>query len=211
MNDGFVISMLNRCALTDNTGNIRLTLWGDIIQQVTNNKSYNITDVRVKHFEATKYLTCTPNTQVTPVDKDIPPPTQDFFDALFENKTIHAPKVHLADTFKTWLSCTKCAKQITDITSTNISLIKCQTCSVVQTVSSCTLNASLRIAVTQDQDNEHLWLRVFTPQLQTMLQHVSPDVTLKTEEEDIYTQLFQLANFTIEYNEQSLIVKNVQF
>ena len=44
-----------------------------------------------------------------------------------------------------------------------------------------------------------------------MLLHPSPDVTIQSQEEEIYTQLFQMENFTIDYDEHSLIVKDVHF
>ena len=62
MKDGFLIPMLERCTITDDTSTIRLTLWGSAIDQVANNRCYAITDVRVKQFNSTKYLTSTPAT-----------------------------------------------------------------------------------------------------------------------------------------------------
>ena len=211
MNDGFLVPMLTRCTITDDTGTIRLTLWGSAIEEVSNNNSYTITNVRVKSYNSTKYLTTTPSSEITPSDQYFSPPTEQMFNKLFDAETIRVDNIRLADTFKTWLACSKCKKQITDITSSDITLMKCPTCSVVQPVSSCTVNASLRIAVRHDQDHELIWLKVFTSVLQKMLLHPSPDVTIQSQEEEIYTQLFQLENFTIDYDEHSLIVKDVHF
>lgn len=42
---------------------------------------------------------------------------------LFDNKCTHVNKIHLADRFKTWLSCTKYNKHISDLTSTYVNLM----------------------------------------------------------------------------------------
>ena len=46
MKDGFLVPMLDRCTITDDTATIRLTLWGNVIEEVINNRCYTITDVR---------------------------------------------------------------------------------------------------------------------------------------------------------------------
>jgi len=48
MKNGFLVPMLDRCTITDNSGTIPLTLWGDLIKQVANENSYSITHVHVK-------------------------------------------------------------------------------------------------------------------------------------------------------------------
>lgn len=55
MKDGFLVPMLNRCTITDSTGTIRLTLWGDLIQQASNHKSYSVTQVRIKTYDNANY------------------------------------------------------------------------------------------------------------------------------------------------------------
>ena len=102
MKDGFLIPMLERCTITDDTSTIRLTLWGSAIEQVANNRCYAITDVRVKQFNSAKYLTSTPATTFTVVDDTYDPPTPEFFNMLFDATTIHVSKIHLADNYKTW-------------------------------------------------------------------------------------------------------------
>ena len=188
--------MLTRCTITDDIGTIRLTLWRSAIEEVSNNNSYTITNVRVKSYNSTKYLTTTPSSEITPSDQYFSPPTEQMFNKLFDVETIRVDKIRLADTFKTWLACSKCKKQITDITSSDITLMECPTCSVV-----------LQCAMIKTM----IWLKVFTSVLQKMLLQPSPDVTIQSQEEVIYTQLFQLENFTINYDEHSLIVKDVHF
>ena len=207
MKDGFLIPMLERCTITDDTSTIRLTLWGSAIDQVANNRCYAITDVRVKQFNSAKYLTSTPATTFTVVDDTYDPPTPEFFNTLFDAITIHGSKIRLADNYKTWLSCTKCGKQVTDVISTTSSLVKCPNCNVVHPASSCVLNGSVRIQVQEDGDAEPIWLKVFTTILEKMLQQNSSDVTLQSPEKVVYTQLFLLENFTVHFNHQSLITE----
>ena len=211
MKDGYLVSMLERCTVSDDTGTCRLTLWGTAIQEVANHKSYSITDVRVKIFNSTKYLTSTPATTFTIAEESYEPPSEEDFSRLFDAVSNYVPKILLADSYKTWLACVKCGKQVTEVTTTTASLIKCAICSTVQPRSSCHLKASVRIQVQPDDNAEPIWLKVFTSTLQTMLEHVSSDVTLQSPEEQVFAQLFLLKNFFVDFNEQSLIVEDVRF
>ena len=104
----------------------------------------------------------------------------------------------------------KCGKQVTKVTTTTTSLIKCAICSTVQPLSSCHLKGSVRKQVQPDNNAETIWLKVFTSTLQTMLEHVSSDVTLQSLEEQVFAQPFLLKNFFVDFNEQSLIVEDVR-
>ncbi|CAH3029303.1 unnamed protein product [Porites evermanni] len=63
------IPMLDHFVVTDNTGTIRLTLWGSTIKEITNNNSYMTTNLRVKSFDAMKYLTTTPTTTIQGIEE----------------------------------------------------------------------------------------------------------------------------------------------
>ena len=211
MKDGYLVSMLERCTVSDDTGTCRLTLWGTAIQEVANHKSYSITDVRVKIFNSTKYLTATPATTFTIAEESYEPLSEEDFSRLFDAVSKYVPKILLADSYKTWLACVKCGKQVTEVTTTTASLIKCAICSTVQPLSSCHLKGSVRIQVQPDDNDEPIWLKVFTSTLQTMLEHISSDVTLQSPEEQVFAKLFLLKNFSVDFNEQSLIVEDVRF
>ena len=211
MKDGFLLPMLDRCAISDHTGMSRLTLWGNAIDEVVNDKCYTITNLRVKVFNSIKYLTSTPTSTFTIAEHAYDPPSEQDFCALFDAATMLVPKILLADSYKTWLSCIKCAKQVSEITSSSERLIKCNNCSTVQPVSSCTIKGSVRIQVQECDDAQPFWLKVSTLTLQKMLQQVSSVVTLQSPEEEVYTKLFLLQDFFVDYNEQSFIVEDVRF
>jgi len=213
MKNGLLIPMLERCTVTDNSGTIPLTLWGDLIKQVANANSYSITHVRVKQYNSQKYLTTTPSTTITPANEDFSPPTNEYFDRLFDAKTVKmitADRIHLADTLNTWLSCSKCQNLLAEETSALNTVLKCPNCNAFQPASSCSTNASIRIAV-RDNNHELLWFKVFTPLLLEMLSHSSTDVNLHSPEEKIYQQLFQLRNITLHCSNTSDIVKSIHF
>ena len=123
------IPMLDHCVVTDNTGTIRLTLWGSTIKEITNNDSYMIRNLRVKSFDAKKYLTTTPTTT----------------------------------------------------------------------------------AVKQDENQQPIWLTAFNQILEEMLDNAPETVSIKSSEEDIYTNLFKLSNFTLQYSDTSHVIKNISF
>ena len=209
MKDGYLVPMLERCSGSDDTGTCRLTLWGTAIQEVVNHKAYSITDVRVKVFNSIKSLTSTPATTFTIAEESYDPPSEEDLSRLFDAVSNYVPKILLADSYKTWLACVKCGKQVTKVTTTTASLIKCAICSTVQPLSSCHLKGSVRIQVQPDDNTEPIWLKAFTSTLKKMLEQVSSDVTLQSAEEQVFTQLFLLKNFYIDFNEQSLIVEEV--
>ena len=62
MKDGFLVFMLDCCTVSDDAGMCRLTLLGSAIEEVVNNNSYSIADVRIKIFNSITYLTPTPGT-----------------------------------------------------------------------------------------------------------------------------------------------------
>ena len=210
MKNGLVVPMLNRCSITDNTGTIRLTLWGDLIKQVSNKKSYSISHIRVKQYDSAKYLTTTPSTTITPIDERFPPPTNELFGSMFDNKTIAVHKTSLAESFRSWLSCIKCQSFLAEAASATTTILKCPNCNAVQPASSCPTNASVRIAV-RDSKHELIWLKAFTPSLQEMLNQSSTDVTIHSSEDSVYEQLFDLRNFTLHYSNTSDIIKSVTF
>ena len=105
MKDGYLVSMLERCTVSGDTVSCRLTLWGTAIQEVANHKSYSITDVRVKIFNSTKYLTSTPATTFTIAEESYEPPSEEDFSRLFDAVSNYVPKILLPDSYKTWLTC----------------------------------------------------------------------------------------------------------
>ena len=210
MKNGFVIPMLNRCTITDNTGNIRLTLWGELIKQVVTKNSYNISHVRIKQFDSNKYLTTTPSTNITPCDEHFPSPTKELFNSIFDAKTISVDQIRIAENFKLWLSCAKCQNLLIEQPCPEATILKCSNCNAAQPTSSCPTNASVHIAV-RDSKHDLVWLKVFTPVLQEMLMQPSTDVTINSTEDNNYEQLFTLRNLTIHYSDTSNIVKNIEF
>ena len=101
MKDGYLVSMLECCTVSDDTVTCRLTLWGTVIQEVANHKSYSITDVRVKIFNSIKYLTSTPVTTFTIAEESYEPLSEEDFSRLFDAVSNYVPKILLADSYKT--------------------------------------------------------------------------------------------------------------
>ena len=210
MKDNSTVPMLNRCTITDSTGIMRLTLWGDTIEQVVNNNCYAIEHVVIKKYDMKKYVATTRNTTIATTEERFTPPTQEVFGSLFDVETLVVDKVSLAQSFKKWSCCCKCRRKLTDVTSSSLRIVKCGTCNTVQPMSTCSVNASVRIAV-RDSNFELLWLKAFTPVLEEMLSHPAPDVTLNSSEDEIYQQLFDLKNVTVEYGKSSFVIRSIHF
>ena len=205
---GSTVAMVDKCVISDGSGTVRLTLWGDIIQEVANNGCYIVENVLVKKFEGSRYLTTTKRTRISPTEENFPSISEEYFDSLFEVGKIWVEKISFAQDLKKWLSCSECGKQLSDITSICMRIVKCVKCNTVQPASSCSVKACARIAV-RDRNYKLIWLKAYTPILQKMLNQPAPDVTLQSSEEEIYEQLFDQRNITLEYNKSSLVIKGV--
>lgn len=205
-----VVTMLDRCVVTDGSGTIRLTVWGELIQQIANDRCYIIENVVVKQYNSAKFLTTTHSTRITPTEEIFPSASKELFDGIFDVEKVVVEKISFANRFKKWLSCSECGREISEVTSLSIKIVKCVYCNTAQPVSSCTMKASARIAI-RDSNHKLIWLKLLTAELQEMLNQPAPDVTLESSEEDIYEQLFDGRNFTVEYDKMSLVVKGIYF
>lgn len=210
MKDNSMVAMLNRCTITDNTGTIRLTLWGDAIRQVENNKCYIIEHVVIKKYDMTKYVATTQRSIISATEEKFEAPTEEAFGTLFDVERLMVDKIHLAQSFRKWLSCCKCRRKLRDTLGSGRSIVKCGNCNTVQPISVCCVNASVRIAV-RNNTSELIWLKAFTPVLEEMLRHPAPDVTVDSPEEEIYQQLFDLENVSVEYGKSSFTITNIYF
>lgn len=211
MQNSTTVPMLNRCVITDHTASVRLTLWGNTIKEAINHPCCIMTSVRVKNFNGVKYLSSTPSTTLTETEEKFPLPSEELFDSFFRATKILVDHLRVADSFKTWRICTKCAKPIPQSASADTTIVKCENCNAVQPVSSCEINASVRVAVRRDTDYELIWLTAFKPVLQQMLQQPSEDISINSSEDQVYNQLFKLKNFELEYDDTSFVINNVYF
>ena len=96
MKNGSVVTMLDRCVIRDESGTIRLTLWGAIIQQVTNHSCYSFENVLVKFYDFERYLTTTHSTRIMPTEEKFPRINEQLFDSLFDVERISIEKITFA-------------------------------------------------------------------------------------------------------------------
>lgn len=204
--DGSVVAMLNRCAVSDESGTIGLTLWGNTIEQVVDNNCYVIEHVRVKKYDLAKCLSTTEQTVVSPAEEVFVAPSEEILEDLFDVKSISVEKISFAQGLKRWLSCCTCRRQLVKVTGGPEMLVKCVKCNTVQQMSSCSTKACVRVAVADD-DHQLIWLKAFTPIVEEMLRQPAPDVTVQSCEDEIYEQLFDLRNITLDYSKATGIIK----
>ena len=198
MKNGSVVTMLHRCAIRDESGTIRLTLWGDIIQQVTNHSCYSFGNVLVKFYDFERYLTTTHSTRIMPTEEKFLDISEQLFDSLFDVGRISVEKISFAQQLKKWLLCCECGKHLSDVTSMLERSVKCDKCKTVQLVSSCSMKASARIAV-RGSDYELIWLKAFTPVLEEMLNQSAPDVTPQSSEDCLNSEILLLSMIIVQW------------
>jgi len=201
-------AILRGCLLTDNPGTVRLVLRGDTIKQVTTKESYLISNLREKQFDRVNYLVSTSATNISPIEEEFPLPTKETLSKLPNTTTITVNQIETVDGFKRSLSCINCSKTLQTNTTTS-AIIKCSKCKATQRPSSCKPITSVRIAV-KFKNDKLTWLTAFDPILRQLLDHTTENFSLKdASEEQVYTQLFKLQNFTLEYSNTSRVIKNI--
>ena len=85
-------------------------------------------------------------------------------------------------------------------------------CEATQPLSSCTMAVSVRsvhIAIKQDENQQPVWLTTFKPILEEMLDIAQRKISIRSPEEDIYSHLFRLSNFSLQDSDTCHVIKNI--
>ena len=132
------------------------------------NARFSFYDHDATQSECAHRLATTHSTVISATKEKFSAPTEEAFGTLFDVEKLVVDEIHLAQSFKKWLSCCKCRRKLTDTICSSISTVKCGNCNTVQPISVCCVNASVRIAV-RNNKSELIWLNAFTPVLEEML------------------------------------------
>ncbi|CAH3180361.1 unnamed protein product [Porites lobata] len=179
--------------LVDHTTSIKVILWQEHCNTLTEEKTYRLRNLRIKESYGTRYLN-TPKSEHFEFE-EIP--------AFTQTLAAMSAKIIGVQTATKSLSCVACKKKVTIKTSGQIA--NCQSCKLMQKVNACSPQWILKILF-QNTNNisEKVAIMLFHQEV-TKLATLSSDINLNliSEEELILTLLEMDSEFLITYNTSS--------
>ena len=167
--------------LTDNTGSIRVVLWEKDIPRVTTGTCYNITNMAVKEYGVTKYLTLTRHSTIESIQVNID--RQDTSDVKTET-TQHQFPPDGVNYVQQFLACNKCHSKLVNNAS---KIIKCSECGLTQLKKKCQSKVLASILIKTDQetasytlfnDTMHQLFHIYeeqNPEIETTFEEMTED------------------------------------
>ena len=191
------------CIVEDKSGAIPFHIWGPVLQQMENGKTYLFKNLTVRMYKGSTFLSTSPSTVVSSAEltlEEISGPK------LLQNReqNVAAPQLKFASKLQVFTSCQVCHKRLNIVLSDSI---KCQHCGTRQRTSDCKKEATVQICI-QNGDSD-LWLSAFTGDILKLLEHSS--ITLQNSVEDIEMQLMKVKDIIIRYDVQRLTVIGITF
>ncbi|CAH3157330.1 unnamed protein product, partial [Porites lobata] len=191
--------------LVDHTTSIKVILWQEHCNTLTEEKTYRLRNLRIKESYGTRYLN-TPKSEHFEFE-EIPAFTQTLAAVATDIESLSQAKMSAkiigVQTATKSLSCVACKKKVTIKTSGQIA--NCQSCKLMQKVNACSPQWILKILF-QNTNNisEKVAIMLFHQEV-TKLATLSSDINLNliSEEELILTLLEMDSEFLITYNTSS--------
>lgn len=175
--------------IRDTTDSIKVILWGEYVDTVELNKTYDFKYLRVKVTRLDRYLN-TPKTdpfkatESAPFDNPLVNVDNDLQLQEATSSTITANIIGIQKTFRT-LACASCKKRVS--LKPRSPLAVCQSCSLTQTSSSCQVQWSLRILVRNtEMPNKKITLNFPHNTTEDLVSKINPSFSLtEASEEDL--------------------------
>lgn len=184
---------------TDNTGSVRLVLWEQDTTKMQSGQCYSMTNVAVKDYNATNYLTLTKHTKVNAAELQV-----DRQDVAVDNgkqMQVAFPPEGI-NYVQQYLSCNKCHAKVMDSPK---KIIKCSECGLTQLKSKCSSKIIASILIKTDKDT--MSLNIFDniiEELYTLYKEQDGDIDkLFTElTDDDVTEILLTVNATVIFNDK---------
>ncbi|XP_068677599.1 uncharacterized protein [Montipora foliosa] len=189
------------CILEDSTGTVTLHIWDPLIHQLKTGKSYVFTNLTVKYYQGSTFLSTSPLTTAiettVSLEKVMGPEL-----LRTPEQEITVPDFKFISRLTLFSPCTVCNKRLTDLSSSST---KCQQCGTRQRTTHLTRESSVRICVVHN--NTDPWLSAFTKEITKLLEAKS--LTLNNTVEDIEEAMMNLQNITFKYDGQKNVITDI--
>ena len=197
-----------KCAITDDTGVLPITIWEDEIENVNNGCVYHVYNVGVRIRDHSKCLTTTRTTRFFEEEGDALQQVDDstatemllpLSDATAKVESIRSVDVEL---FK---SCVECSAKIPPAIHTMI--LKCLRCGHRMRFDHCKVTLACKITIVAEDDSV-LSLTVFSEVIEECL-NILDESSLSADE--IAEELLMLEKLNISYDNQDIVSKIEQY
>ena len=180
--------------IADNTGQITLDVWNNLIPQIQENKVYKFTNLSVRFWNGVRKLTTTTNSVIletpNPLLEDL---EVEDTSSPYQETTLLLSRIESIESVEKYKICGHCAKRIIQVQGL---LVNCDKCHHKLRASSCPTKLSASIVV--KNESAKLYLSVRDHVLQQLLGPYDPDVIDTT---DIEEKLLFLEKIAITYTD----------
>lgn len=199
------------CVLEDKTGSSMIHIWEPLVHTLATGNSYSFTNLTVRNFQGSTYLSTSPSTTANPTTQTVETLTGPGM-LQSPEKEITVTEFNLVSKLNIFCSCKVCKKRLNDAESFTCTTLKCENCGTRQRSKDTKLQASAKIGVTESvgKTNQNIWILAFTEQLEALL--AGSNLSLKDKIDDIEVYLMSLKDVYLVYNVQTTnITKVVSF
>lgn len=196
------------CVLEDNTGSSMIHIWEPLVHTLTTGKSYCFTNLTVKNFQGSTYLSTSPNTTANLTTQTVQTLTgPDMLKS--PEKEVTASEFNLVSKLNIFCSCKVCKKRLNDVESFTCTTLKCENCGTRQRSRDIKLQASAKISITESEgdNSKEMWIQAFTEPLETLL--AGSTLSLKDKIDDIEVYLMSLEDICLVYNVQTTNITKI--
>ena len=165
------------CVLEDETGTSMLHIWEPLLSTLKNGDSYLFTNLTVKNFQGTTFLSTSPLTTTSPSTttlKTLSGPEM----LKSPEKEVTAKCIDLVAKLNIFCSCTVCKKKLNDAESFSCATLKCGNCGTRQRAKSVKRQATVRLCITDSATKEEIWIQAFSDHIEALL--VGSDLSLRS-------------------------------
>lgn len=175
--------------ITDNTGQIALDVWNNLISQIQENKMYKFTNLSVRFWNGMRKLTTTTNTVVLETPNPLLEGLQvEDNSSPYQETTLLLSRIESIESVEKYKICGHCAKRIIQVQGL---LVNCDHCHHKLRASSCPTKLCASIVV--KNESTKLYLSVRNDVLQRLSGPYDPD--------DIEEKLLFLEKIAITYTD----------
>ena len=186
---------------TDNSGSLRLVLWEQHTRKMKSGQCYNLSNVAIREFNGTNYLTLTKYSNVTEATK-LNITRQDDVPDNIQQVQVQFPPDGI-NYVQSYLSCNKCHSKVID---TDKKIIKCSECGLTQLKTKCRNKVMASILTITAKDT--MSLNIFDDiikQLYAIKREKDPDFEKEFPDlnDDDITELILTVEATVVFKDKS--------
>lgn len=196
------------CVLEDKFGSSMIHIWEPLVHTLTTGNSYTFTNLTVRNFRGSTYLSTSPSTTAIPMSQTVETLTgPDMLKS--PEKEITATKFNFVSKLNIFCSCKVCKRRLNNAKSFTCTTLKCENCGTQKRSKDIKLQASAKICITKAEGNtnQDIWILAFTGATRTLL--AGSNLSLKDKIDDIEVYLMSLEDVSLVYNAQTTNITEV--